>query len=132
MKQFKGTWKAEIGKDSIIIWECESFGDALEFTIKSEISGIKTIDGKSLIGYDRKNDRLIEAVILKNSPIITLCPSWFNTTNSFEQIMWEDISNPEKAKWKWVIKFKSDDLMELIETRNNEITFIRTFHRERE
>ena len=38
MKQFIGTWNS-VDKDTIFIWECKSFGSALEFTIKTETNG---------------------------------------------------------------------------------------------
>lgn len=49
MKQFTGTWK-DVDNDTTYIWECKSFGSALEFTIKTETKGKVTIDAKSLLG----------------------------------------------------------------------------------
>jgi hypothetical protein len=66
-----------------------------------------TIDDKSLMGYDKEHDRLIEAVIDPDSPEIYLCSCWFTAKNSFTQILWKDIADPEKADFKWAIEFKS-------------------------
>jgi len=68
----------------------------LEFAIKTETKGEVTIDAKSLIGYDKENDRLIEAVIDPESPEIYLCPCWFTSKNSFIQILWKDLADPTK------------------------------------
>jgi hypothetical protein len=118
MKQFIGKWK-NVENDTTYIWECKSFGQALEFTIKTETKGEVTIDAKSLLGYDKENDRLIEAFIDSESPEIYLCPCWFTSVNSFTQILWKDVTNPEKANLKWIVKFKSPDSFVITEIRNN-------------
>jgi hypothetical protein len=130
MKQFVGTWK-DTEKDTTFIWECKSFGKALEFTIKDETKGKVSIGAKSVMGYDKENDRLIESVIQDNSPEIFLCPCWFTSTNTFIQIMWKDISNPEKANLKWTVEFTSPDSFVVTEIKNNKTTFANTFHREK-
>jgi hypothetical protein len=130
MKQFIGTWKS-VEKDTTFIWECKSFGKALEFTIKDETKGKVTIGAKSVMGYDKENDRLIESVIQDNSPEIFLCPCWFASTNTFIQIMWRDIANPEKANLKWTVEFTSPDSFVVTEIKNNKTTFANTYHREK-
>ena len=91
----------------------------LEFTIKTETKGKVTINGKSLLGYDKENDRLIEAVIDPKSPEIYLCPSWFISRNSFIQILWKDMADPDKADFKWAIEFTNPDSFVITEIRNN-------------
>lgn len=118
MKQFAGTWK-NIDNDTTYIWECKSFGSALEFTIKTKTKGKVTIDAKSLLGYDKENDRLIEAVIDAQSPEIYLCPCWFTSTNSFIQILWKDMADPDNADIKWAIEFTNPDSFVITEIRNN-------------
>jgi hypothetical protein len=130
MKQFVGSWNAKVGNDTLIIWECASFGHGIEFVIKSEIKGVESIEGKTLMGYDVKNGKLLEAIILKNSPNIMLAPCWFTSPKTCEQIQNDDISHPETARWKWSIEFKTVDLFILTETINNKITFIRTFSKQ--
>ena len=118
MKQFIGTWKS-IEKDTTFIWECKSFGNTLEFTIKTETKGKVTADAKSLLGYDKENDKLIEAVIDPKSPEIYLCPCWFTSKNSFIQILWKDLADPDKADFKWAIEFINPDSFVITEIRNN-------------
>ena len=118
MKQFIGTWK-NVEKDTTYIWECKSFGNALEFTIKTETKGKVTIDAKSLLGYDKENDRLMEAVIDPESPEIYLCPSWFTSRNSFIQILWKDMADPDNADFKWAIEFLNPNSFVITEIRNN-------------
>jgi hypothetical protein len=130
MKQFIGTWKS-VEKDTTFIWECKSFGEVLEFTIKDETKGKVTIGAKSVMGYDKENDRLIDSVIQDNSPEIFLCPCWFTSTNAFTQIMGKDIPNPEKANLKWTVEFTSPDSFVVTEIKNNKTTFANTYHREK-
>jgi hypothetical protein len=130
MKQFVGTWKG-IKNDTTFIWECESFGSALQFTIKTKTKGKINVDAKSVMGYDKENNRLIECLIENNSPDISLCPCWFTSTNTFEEIMWKDIANPEKATLKWRVEFKSPDSFLLTEIKNNKTTFTNILHREK-
>jgi hypothetical protein len=118
MKQFVGTWK-NVGKDTIFVWECKSFGNTLELTIKTETKGKVTINAKSLMGYDKENDRLIEAVIDPESPEIYLCPCWFSSKTSFTQILWKDIADPEKADFKWAIEFINSDSFVITQIKNN-------------
>jgi hypothetical protein len=118
MKEFTGTWK-NVDNDTTFIWECKSFGSALEITIKTETKGKVTIDAKSLLGYDKENDRLIEAVIDPKSPEIYLCPCWFTSKNSFVQILWKDKADPDKADFKWAIEFTNPDSFVITEIRNN-------------
>ncbi len=118
MKQFIGTWK-NMEKDTTYIWECKAFGKALEFTVKTETKDRVTIDTKTLMGYDKEHDRLIEAVIDPESPEIYLCPCWFTSRSSFIQILWKDIADPDKADFKWAIEFTNPDSFVITEIQNN-------------
>ena len=131
MKQFVGTWSAKVGNDTLIIWECASFGQSIEFVIKNEIKGVESIEGKTLMGYDVKNGKLLEAIILKNSPKIMLASCWFTSPKACIQIQNEDITNPETARWKWSIEFKTADLFVLTETINNKFSYTRTFSKQK-
>lgn len=130
MQQFNGTWK-NMDNDTTYIWECKSFGSALEFTIKTETKGKATIDAKSLLGYDKENDRLIEAVIDPKSPEIYLCPCWFTSRNSFVQILWKDKADPDKADFKWVIEFTNPDSFVITQIKNNKKGVPYTYLREK-
>ena len=131
MKQFIGTWKADLGNDTIIRWECTSFGPNIEFIVKEVIKGVEFIQGKTFMGYDLKNGKLLEAIVLSNSPNIMLAPCWFTSPNTLEQISIDDISHPETARWKWSVEFKTADMFILTETINNKISFVRPFSKQK-
>jgi hypothetical protein len=111
MKQFIGNWKAEIGKDTIFIMEGKTFGKGLEFYWKTDTKGKILSEGKSIMGYDKMNNRIIEPQIWDNSPNIILWSGLFTSPNIYEAILLKDIPNPEKATVRWEYEFKSCDLL---------------------
>jgi len=130
MKQWIGIWKAEIGKDTTFIIDCKSFNKGLEFYIKKETKGKIIVDWKTLVGYDKNNDKLIEAAIYGNNPAMLLYSLWFTSANKCEEILLKDVVNPDKATNKWAFEFKSPDLLIWTDLVNNKSTNTYTFHRE--
>jgi len=111
IKQFTGTWKAEMGKDTIFIMEGKAFGKGLEFYWKTDTKGKILSEGKSIMGYDKINNRIIEPQIWDNSPNIILWSGLFTSPNIYEAILQKDLPNPERATVKWKYEFKSSDLL---------------------
>ncbi len=130
-KQFVGTWKGEMGKDTTFLMEMKSFYDAFECYLKTETKGKILIEEKTVIGYDKKNDKLIESGILNSSPDIMIWAIWFISENKCEQVLLQDISNPEKAIYKWTFELASPDLFIWTNLKNNKTTGTYTFHREK-
>jgi hypothetical protein len=130
MKQFLGTWKSEMVQDTIWTGEGKSFGNGMELYFKGETKGKIVSEMKSLIGYDKKNDKLIEADLMNSSDIMVYA-FWFNLKNKCIEIPYEYIANPEKAPLKWDIEFKSPDLFIQTLTENNKIVQVMTFKREK-
>jgi len=128
MKQFTKTWKSETNDTTYII-EDKLYGDGHEVYMKNETKGKIIWEGKSLIGYDKKNDMLIEAMIEHNSPNITLFSIRFSSTNKYEEILLKDIPNPEKATEKDFFELKSPDLFIDTYMKNNKIVSVDTFKR---
>jgi len=129
MKNFLGNWKCVYGKDTTMILEYKSFGTAIEGVAKIVVNENVIMEEKSLMGYDAKNDKLIEAAMYNSFPNIILYSDKFISANKFEEIYLEDSSNPEKANKKWVVEFKSNDLF--IETffQNSKAVEVYTFTR---
>jgi hypothetical protein len=128
MKQFTGTWKSETNDTTYII-EDKLYGDGHEVYMKNETKGKIIWEQKSLIGYDKKNDMLIEAMIELNSPNITLFSIRFSSTNKYEEILLEDIPNHEKATEKDFFELKFPDLFIDTYMKNNKIVSVDTFKR---
>jgi hypothetical protein len=131
LKQFLGTWKSEIAKDTIIIGYYTPFGNAVESNLQIVTKG-KILDSwKRFCGYDKKNDKLIIAKLMKSSPVIEISEFWFTSKNTGEGVVIQDISHPENTTIKWKIEFKSPDLFVQTAIQNNKIVAVRTFTREK-
>jgi hypothetical protein len=111
MRQFLGIWKSEIGKDTIVIGENAAFGNGMVSNGWMAIKD-KILDSvKQLYGYDKKTDTFIIAELTESSPVIEMCAAWFTSETSGEMVLYQDISNPEKASLKWKFEFKSPDMI---------------------
>ena len=128
-KQFIGVWKCDYAKDTTFIWETKSFGGGFEVNMKWESKGEIVIEVRSVVGYDKKNDMLVEAMIMNYSPNIDLWSIRFSSPDKFEEILLEDISQPEKATQKDIVEFKSPDLFTDTYLINNKVVKIDTLRR---
>ena len=130
-KQWTGNWIAEIGSDTTFLMECKSFHNGYEFYLKIETKGNIMWEQKTLMGYDKKSDKLIESTIASSSPDIILMACWFTSANKCEEVLLEDVSNYEKANLKWEFEFKSPDLLIWTEIVNNKAANAYTFNRDK-
>ena len=128
MKQLLGSWKSEAFQDTIWTGECKSFGNGLEWSSKTELKGKIVGEGRSLMGYDKKNDKLIECALSNSSPDIMLYSWWFTSANKFEEILLKDVSHPENALIS-KCEFKSPDLFIETDIMNNKTVGTYTMHR---
>ena len=128
MKQFAGTWKDE-KNDTINIIEDNLYGDGHEVYLKTETKGKIIWEGKTLIGYDKKNDILIESELDHDNPNIWLWALRFISTNKFESMSLEDFLHPENLSEKMIYELKSYDLMINTYIKNNKVISIDTYKR---
>lgn len=129
MKQFLGKWKGEIGQDTAIIGENTPFGTGMECNSQIVCKG-KILDSvKQLLGYDKKTDKYIIAELIKSSPVIEICATWFTSENTGEMVLLQDISDPGNASLKWKFEFKSPDLIVQTALQNNKVVKIITVTR---
>jgi hypothetical protein len=128
MKQWVGTWKGDIGKDTIFICECKPFNKGFELYLRNEVNGEVIVDWKTLVGYDKKNDKLIEALIFGDNQEMQLLSMWFSSPNKCEEIFLEDSAAPEKAVYKWIFEFQTPDLLIFNELVNNKILHSYNLH----
>jgi len=129
--QFIGKWKAEAGRDTIIIIECKSACNGVETLYKTETRGKVLFEEKSLLGYDKKTGKLIECSVDNKSPDIGVYVAWFTSGNKMEEILLEDLPNADKASSKTSFEFISPDVFETTYTENNKVTEKHTFNREK-
>ena len=129
-KQMIGTWKAEIARDTFYIAQYKPFGNGMEGNIRIITGGKKIMEGKVLLGYDKKNDKFVETDLVEGSDIL-LYGIWFTSKSTLTEVPWEDILNPEKTPVIWKYEIKSPDLFVWNNIENNKTTFSYNFHREK-
>ena len=109
MKQFLGSWKYDIAKDTTFFWDTKSYGTGVECNFKIATKGKIISEGKHLIGYDKQVDKFILSILTKGlgTEILSF---WFTSKSKFHVIPYSYISNPEKASWKIEGDFLSPDI----------------------
>lgn len=131
MKQFVGTWKFDLAKDTTVFWDMKSFGIGMEGNFRIATKGKTLMEGKQLWGYDNKFDKWISAQMMKGVTL-QLYAHWFTSKNKWTTISYENISNPDKASEKWDMEFKSPDVLTNSWIRNNELIVVKTLTRVKE
>jgi len=123
MKQFLGNWKAELGNDTLGILICKSFYKGFDFYFKIESKGKIIFEEKTLTGYDEKYDKLFKLWVQSEKPEFGLIAVWFSSLKVCEEVLFENINNPDKAKNKWIFefKFKSPDILTWKDVVNNKV-----------
>ena len=129
-KQMIGTWKAEIARDTFYVAQYKPFGNGMEGNIKIVTGGKKIMEGKVLLGYDKKNDKFVETDLVEGSDIL-LYGIWFTSKSTLTEVPWEDILNPEKTPVIWKYEIKSPDMFVWNNIENSKTTFSYIFHREK-
>ena len=131
IKQFVGSWTAEMGKDTTVFCEYKLFGSGMEDNMKAITKGKIYLTEKGLWGYDEKNDKNIHAQLWDPSSRLDINVWWFTSKNICEGVQYQYISNPENAPLKWKIEFKYSDSMIMTTTLNSKVVSTLTFTREK-
>jgi hypothetical protein len=119
-KQFIGTWKSEIAKDTIMYAEFTQFG-LMKGNIKV-VTKDKILDsGEELFGYDKESDKSIQVTVWKSSTDIEINAWQFVSKNIKVGVPLKDISNRPNATLKFKIEFKSSDLWVMTTLQNNQV-----------
>jgi hypothetical protein len=129
MKQFIGSWKSEVAKDTILFSDANSYGNGLEMNWKYVTKGMVVWEGKKLWGYDNTVDKLIVPSMDKDGWVV-VSVYWFISRTKYMQvhytdiqqiqINYSDISNPEKASWRSEGEFITPDMIVETEFVNNQ------------
>jgi hypothetical protein len=130
-KQFIGSWKCEVAKDTTYTTELTSFGNvgAFEQSWKSSTKGKIINEFRYIYGYDKKSDKYIVAQIVKSYAGINLMVYWFTSKSKCEVIPFEYLSNPEKATKRWEYELKSPDVLTYSAIENNKPVLMLTYTR---
>jgi hypothetical protein len=104
MKQWLGTWQADIGKDTVEFWEGKLYGEAVVINVYQVINGKKSDYYLINCGYDNRDDKLKGYNLLPNSHFGTWIGT-FTTDKIFKADM-VDTFKPEIVWWKNEVEFK--------------------------
>ena len=132
MQKFIGSWKAEAGKDTIMVFDVVPYGKGSEREITLITKGGDISMAKMLFGYDEDNDKIIEAIIYKSSPNLMIRVWWATSENTSEGVLLKDIADPENADFKMKGVLKSPDILVLTHLFNNNVVAEYTFVRQKE
>jgi hypothetical protein len=125
IRQFTGSWKTELGKDTIVIGENKPFGTGLICNSQILIKGIVVDSVIQLYGYDKNADRFIIEELIKSSPVVEICSAWFTSVKTGELI----ITNPENIALKFKFEFKTPDIIIQTALKDNTVYKIITITR---
>jgi hypothetical protein len=131
MKQYIGTWKAEYGKDTVLVYNARPYGDGSERDMTLSTKGKIIYSAKVFYGYDSKSDKLIEVTLPKSSPELNIVAWWATSKNTWEGVPLKDIANPDNAVSKMKNELKSPDLFIMTDIVNNKVVGTHTFIRDK-
>ena len=132
MKQCLGIWKGELAKDTIMIMNWTSYGQASEDDYKIVTKDKILYSRKAIYGYDQKYDKIVAAAITDNSPNIDLMAIWFSSKDTANLVGYQYLSNPEKSNFKMQWIFIQSDSAKRIVIYNNKVVSVSTFIREKQ
>lgn len=120
MKQFIGNWKCEIVKDATFFTlVVNPFGTAMECNYTVITNGDTVLQEKWIWGYDKNNDKIIEAVISNTNADITINAMSFKSKNIFEKVPYKNISDFTQSSWIVKYEFTTPDLITSTYINNN-------------
>lgn len=130
MKQFAGSWKHDVGKDSVIIWIVKPFGKGYELHMKRMYKETTYSEIKDLWGFDSKSETRI-TFSLRSVGEYAIYYGKFISNNEF---YWNefDISNPEKILGRFDVDFTKSDKFTLTGSIDGKKSFVWTFNRIKE
>jgi hypothetical protein len=121
-KQFIGSWKGEMAKDTTIFWDVKPYGTGMECYFKLVTKGKIVMEGKQIWGYDTGAGKFTMAEMMKGVDN-AIYSSWFDTKTTCTMLYYGPVTTAENGDiWEWKIDFKSPN--QFVETilKNNKPT----------
>jgi ketosteroid isomerase-like protein len=124
-KQFIGSWKGEMAKDTTIYWDVKPYGTGMECYFKSVTKGKTVMEGKQIWGYDTGAGKFTMAEMMKGVDN-AIYSSWFDTKNTCSMQHYGTVTTTSSGDtWEWKIEFKNPDMfVETILKNSNPIQTI--------
>ena len=105
MLQFLGKWQANVGKDTVEVWDCQVYGKAFTSNVYHVIKGQKTPLYTNNISYNPEDGKFKGFQLSAGGGYGTWIGS-FTTEKKLEGILVQNF-NPEPANGKFEIIFKN-------------------------
>jgi|WetSurSiteA1Bulk_404760.scaffolds.fasta_scaffold00970_5 hypothetical protein len=83
MKRFIGTWQANIGKDSVEVWDCQPYGEGFIINVCRIIEGLKTPYYVNNVGFDSGDGKLKGYILWPSGDYITWI-AYYNAEKKFK------------------------------------------------
>jgi len=116
-RQFAGTWKGKLSKDSTFVWTGKYSDRKIEGSFKVMVKKRTVLEAKVINVYDKSTDSFVETEIYKGShPMVFV--SRFTSKKICEAVPFKDSSDPEQAKLKTKFEFKRPNMFVQITTLN--------------
>ena len=99
-KPFIGTWQANVGKDSVEVWDYKPYGKAVVINVYNIVKGLKNPVYINNVIYDSKDAKYKGFVLYNDGGYNT----WIATFNAEKNTFLVDIVNdlnPETVWYKW-------------------------------
>ena len=109
-KQFIGSWKGEMAKDTLIFWDVKPYGTGMECNFKSVTKGKTVMEGKQIWGYDTGAGKFTMAEMMKGVDN-AIYSSWFDSKTTCTMQYYGPVTTTASGDtWEWKIEFKSPDM----------------------
>jgi hypothetical protein len=118
-KQFVGSWKGEMAKDTTMYWDVKPYGTGMECYFKAVTKGKIVMEGKQLWGYDTGTGKFTMAEMMKGIDN-AVYSSWFDSNSTCTMQYYgprKTVSNGDT--WEWKIEFKNPDMFVETILKNN-------------
>jgi hypothetical protein len=130
-KQFIGSWKGEMAKDTTIYWDVKPYGTGMECYFKSVTKGKTLMEGKQIWGYDTGAGKFTMAEMMKGVDN-AIYSSWFDTKSTCTMQYYGPVTTTASGDiWEWKIEFKNPDTFVETILKNNTPTQTITVNRMR-
>ena len=109
-KQFIGSWKGELAKDTTIYWDVKPYGTGMECYFKAVAKGKTVMEGKQLWGYDTGAGKFTMVEMMKGVDN-AIYSSWFDTKSTCTMQYYGPVTTTANGDiWEWKIEFKNPDM----------------------
>jgi len=123
MKQFIGSWKFDLGKDTTGLWKFKLIGTGIESNWHTVFNGKTLRERNGLWAYDKKNDKYVN-VFREKEKFILVRYIWFiSNSKCIVDNSYSDIANPDTDS----IEFKSPNVFTWTMIKNGKPLHTDTF-----